>query len=554
MADFLTGGPFHLDAEAVVWVRATREAMSGAEKVAQLFVAISMGEEMGTAEQIAGLKFGGVTRFFGSDRDAEMALLDQMQRDADTPLLVSADLEGSRMSLPFGTSVPNPLALAAVDDLDATREISRIMAEEAVALGINQSFTPVLDINAAFRSAIVATRGYGSDVARIERHAMAQAQVFQDHGIAAALKHWPGEGYDDRDQHLVTTVNPLDMDAWEASFGRLYRAGISQGVLSIMSAHIALPSFVRQMDPEAGQEAFRPASISKALNIDLLRGRLGFQGLIVSDASLMAGLTSWVSLTQSKVELIKGGCDMILFSNNPVAEMEAVSRALETGEIEEARLDDAITRILATKAALGLHKRRTEPVEARVEAIGSSQNASIAKAVTARAPTLVKDVNGLFPINVSHYMRVLIITPGVIAPLDPEPIPFVLPDLLGDEGFEVTIFEPGLEVTPDNFDLVLYLFGEETLLTRSRIFIDWPALQGDLMGAMSRYWHDIPTAMISFGYPYYLYDAPRVPAYVNAYATMDGMQEAVVDCMLGRADWSGISPVDPFCGLEDARF
>jgi beta-N-acetylhexosaminidase len=98
-------------------------------------------------------------------------------------------------------------------------------------------------------------------------------------GIATAIKHWPGEGYDDRDQHLLTTINPLSMEDWEASFGRLYRSAIEAGVLSVMSAHIALPSFVRaQLGEDAGLEAFRPATISRLLNEELLRKRLGFNG------------------------------------------------------------------------------------------------------------------------------------------------------------------------------------------------------------------------------------------------------------------------------------
>ena len=101
----------------------------------------------------------------------------------------------------------------------------------------------------------------------------------------------------------------------------------------------------------------------------------------------------------------------------------------------------------------------------------------------------------------------------------------------------------------------LYLvFGEETLLTRGRIFLDWARIMGGFMGAMERVWHEVPTAMISFGYPYMLYDAPRAPCMINAYATMPSMQAAVLECLLGRAPWQGRSPVDPFCGLEDARF
>jgi beta-N-acetylhexosaminidase len=105
-----------------------------------------------------------------------------------------------------------------------------------------------------------------------------------------------------------------------------------------------------------------------------------------------------------------------------------------------------------------------------------------------------------------------------------------------------------------DFDLMLYLFGEETLLTRGRIFLDWLKITGNFGAAMARHWHEIPTLMVSFGYPYYLYDAPRAPAYVNAYATMPSMQRAVVECLLGRADWNQNSPVDAFCRLPDARY
>ena len=199
------------------------------------------------------------------------------------------------MSLPFGTAVPNPLGLAAVDDVAATERISGDHGREARAIGVNWSFTPVIDINQAFRSAIVGTRSFGSDVDLIERHALAAIRAFQREGVAATVKHWPGEGYDDRDQHLVTTANPLGVEEWEATFGRLYRAAIEAGVMSVMSAHIAFPAFVRSLEPEAGLEAFRPASVSRLLNVELLRRRLGFNGLIVSDATPMAGFGAWAS-------------------------------------------------------------------------------------------------------------------------------------------------------------------------------------------------------------------------------------------------------------------
>ncbi len=553
VTDMLRKAPFNLDDAGIDWVRRTKAGLSAKAKLGQLFTFISMGRDPGELDRLARLQPAGITRMFSPDRDFECDFMDAARTAAAVPLLVSADLEGSRMSLAFGTEVPNPLALAAVDDVQASRVIARIMAEEARAIGVNWSFTPVLDINAAFRSPIVATRGFGSDVARIERQALAQMAEFQAGGVAATVKHWPGEGYDDRDQHLLTTINPLSMAEWHATFGRLYRAAIDAGVLSVMSAHIALPAFVLAADPEAGVEAYRPASVSRALNIDLLRGQLGFNGLIVSDATPMAGLGAWGPREVTLPEVIANGCDMILFTEDPEADMASVAAAIADGRISALRLDEAVTRVLGLKAALGLQNGFV-PAAGQKAALGRAENKAAARAVTARAPTLVKDVQGLLPLSVARTPRVLVVSGGIVSPIHPVPAPFEVPDMLRAEGFAVTVFAPGTAIASADFDLMIYLFGEETLLTRGRIFLDWAKISGGFQGAMRRHWHEIPTLMISFGYPYYLYDAPRVPAYVNAYATMPTMQAAVVECLMGRAKWNLASPVDAFCGLGDAKY
>lgn len=549
--DILRQAPFSLDDAAIDWVKATKAGLSEAEKIGQLFVFHSMGKDPEELARLAKLKPAGITRNFSPDLDYEAAFIDAMQGAATVPMFVSADLEGSRMSLAVGTEVPNPLALAAVDDVQASRTISRIMAEEARAIGINWSFTPVIDINHAFRSAIVATRGFGSSVEVIERQALAQIAEFQAAGVAATVKHWPGEGYDDRDQHLVTTINPLSKAEWEATFGRLYRAAIANGVMSVMSAHIALPSYILAQNPDAGVEAYRPAAVSKALNLDLLRGELGFNGLIVSDATPMAGFGSWAPRSEMLPEVIENGCDIILFSRDAEADVALITAAVADGRISAERLDQALTRVLGLKAWAGLHKGAEKVNRA---ALARPENKAQALAITQRAPTLVKDVKGLLPLSVAKHKRMLVVTSGIIVPFFPQPIPFDLPEMLKAEGFEVTLHTPGMVPSAADYDLMLYLFGEETLLTRGRIFLDWLKITGNFGAAMARHWHEIPTLMVSFGYPYYLYDAPRAPAYVNAYATMPSMQRAVVECLLGRADWNPNSPVDAFCGLPDAQY
>ncbi|MHA6689380.1 glycoside hydrolase family 3 protein [Devosia sp. A449] len=552
----LAAAPFNLDDDAIAWVHTTRDGLTPRDKLAQLFVLLERGTPAEVAEEVRGFRPGGITRIYSDDLAAEVALARDLGTLSAIPLLISADLEGSRMSLPFGTSVPNPLGLAAVDDVAATSAISTIMAREARAVGLNWSFTPVIDINAAWRSAIVGTRSYGSDMNKVERHALAQIEAFQANGVAATVKHWPGEGYDDRDQHLVTTVNPLTMPEWEASFGLLYRKAIEAGVMSVMSAHIALPAFVRALDPEAGAEAYRPASLSKILNEDLLRRELGFNGLIVSDATPMAGMGDWGPRDVVLPEVIIAGCDVILFTDDANGDLMRLVKAVADGRLTQERVDEAVTRVLALKAALGLHKvDHPEPsIDAARQIVATDENRKLVADITARVPTLVKDINGLLPLSPGRHKRVLVYSGGVIVPFVPQPLPLSLPDRLGREGFDVTLFAPGMEVSSKDFDLVLYLFAEETTLGRSRIFLDWVKLTGSVFGAMSRLWHDVPTLMISFGYPYYLYDAPRVPAYINAYGSSEALQAAVVEALLGRSPFTGTNPVDPFVGSGQGRY
>ena len=150
----LSAAPFNLDDDAIAWVTTTLAGLAPRDKLAQLFVLLVRGEAATALEGILKFRPGGITRLYDADLASEIGLAAELMAGSAIPMLISADLEGSRMSLPFGTSVPNPLGLAAVDDVDATSAISTIMAREAKAVGLNWSFTPVIDINAAFRSAI----------------------------------------------------------------------------------------------------------------------------------------------------------------------------------------------------------------------------------------------------------------------------------------------------------------------------------------------------------------------------------------------------------------
>ncbi|MFZ8920037.1 MAG: glycoside hydrolase family 3 protein [bacterium] len=538
--------PFLLDDEAATWVETVLKSMSQEQKLAQLINVLIRTDDPEELAQLQRLGLGSMARKVSGDADLERKIRDDFHAQAPVPLLITADLEGSRMSQPGGVVLPNPLGIAAVDDVTATERATEILAMDGLANGINWTFTPLLDINKEFRSAIVGTRSFGSDLERIRRHMLTQIRTFQGKGVAATAKHWPGEGYDDRDQHLVTTINPLSVEEWEATFGSLYRDAIQSGVLSVMPGHIAFPAWVRKLGFEA--DAFTPATINRHLTQTLLRDHLGFNGVIVSDATAMAGLNAFAKRKDFLPKIISAGCDIILFSNDPQQDLRWLQEAIEDGRLSLERVDEAVSRILSLKARVGLHNG-IPALPARDRAADEA----FAKELHQRVATLVKDTQNLLPISPEKHRRVLIISGGIVDPFQPNPIPFQLPEMMQEKGFEVSVYRAGEEVDPSAYDLLLYLFGEETLLTRNHIFIDWLKLMGGFRFSMQRFWHEVPTAMISFGYPYHLYDAPRVPTYINAYSTTEQMQSAVLNALLGETPWQGTSPVDPFCELEDAK-
>ena len=552
--------PLALDAEGEAWVAKTRDAMSIEAQVSQLFVFACEGEDDAAVDAISALRPGGIHRFPVGPIDKVWSAARRMLASADVPVVMSGDIEGGTISYPFATAVPNQMGVAACNDLGLSERIARIVARESRALGYDWSFTPVVDVNADFRSAIVGTRSYGSDPDTVLEQAREYVRVLQAEGIAACAKHWPGDGFDSRDQHLTTSVNPLDMKAWRALFGRLYGMLIDDGLMTIMSAHIALPSYIRERDAGAGRDAFMPATVSRLLNEDLLRGELGFQGLIVSDATGMGGLTSWMDREATVPAVIENGCDVFLFSRNPARDIDLMMRGLRAGRLSERRLNEAVTRILTFKAALGLHRRSVEervlPLDDVRAALRTPTAQATAHEALGRSVTLTKDVDDLFPISPDTHRRVVVIAEEgwsfFVGALERSYEPFLA--AMRDRGFDVRMYDPGQHPTREDTDLVLYLVGQEATPAAYHIYLDLPKLHGGHRRGMTQYWRELPTALVSFGQPYYLFDAPTCRAAINAYNALEDAQVEVVRRMVGEAPFTGVSPVDPFCGEEQARW
>lgn len=558
--DSLALAPFNLSADDIAWVKKTRDGLTAENKIRQIYCPMCVYDDLANVQRLVDLKPGAIFRLLGPDMEAAWQATRLAAELSEIPLLIAGDLEGGAHGLPFFSPVLNQIGVAACNDATLSDGIANVLGRECRAMGYNWSYTPVVDINAKFRSSIVGTRAYGSNIDTIIREATTHINALQRNGIATTAKHWPGEGYDDRDQHLVTTVNPLSYPEWEASYGRVYRAMINTGVMSVMSAHIALPSWVLKKFPNAGHEAYRPGSVSKLLNVDLLRDELGFNGLVVSDATPMGGLSSWASREVTAAEVIQNGCDMYLFGFPNERDIALLIDGLRTGKLTEERLEEAVTRVLGLKAALGLHKKTLDelvpPLELVKQSLRTPTNLATTKTGAAKSITLVKDVRPTLPISLAKHKRIVIITEGVkkVMPIAESRTLDPFMDGLRAKGFDIRAYNPEQMPSTSDTDLIIYLMAQESEWTLSHIYIDWKKLHGGLIQAMTRFWNDVPTIMVSFGQMYYLYDAPRVPVYINAYTALPEVQQALVRKLVGEESFDGMSPVDAFCGQDAAKY
>lgn len=557
--DLLRGNPFFLDDEAVSWVLKTKESLSLKEKIGQVFIPICVNFGKENLKRILRYKPGGVHRFLHEDGKTLRSAAEFLQKNSSIPLLMTTDFEFNCFnSLPEGTHLPTQLGVAATGDTAMARRMGVVAGREGRYCGFNCSFTPSVDISYNFQNPVVGNLSFGDSPEMVTTMAVEYIKGMQSQeGMAAGAKHWPGDGIDDRDQHLVTARNSMGMKRWRGTYGKVYQTIIDAGVKIVMSAHITLPAYYREKNAETGADKILPASISKELNLELLRGELGFNGLIVSDATSMAGLTSLGRREHIVPMVIESGCDVFLFSVDDDLDLALLMKGAESGLLSTERLEDAVTRVLALKASLGLHRQQKEgtfltPDSERTSYFRTKEHTVWESEIAERSITLVKDTQQLLPLTPERHRKVLMIH-GMKRDVADFGLPLIIPSLLEDEGFEVTEYREDTFVDPDIFDLVLYLAAKQSGFCRGSYRIDWEDLQRGQARAMNRYWHIIPTLFISMGNPYHLYEVPRCKTYINAYSPIEPVQRVLVDALLGKKPFSGRSPVDPFCGLEESH-
>lgn len=558
----LSAKPYYLNKDQIKYVENTVKNMSTDEKVGQLFFVIGQDEnKVDIKEFIKKYQPGGM--MYRPDAAEKIKReIATAQNTSKIPMFFAANLEsGGNGIVSEGTWFGNPLQMAATDDPRSAYELGNVSGEEAAQVGNNMSFAPIVDIDNNFRNPIMNTRTFGSDKNRVIRMADAQVKGLEDNKIIPVIKHFPGDGVDDRDQHLVSSVNSLSADDWMNSYGEIYHHLIDAGIPSVMIAHIMQPAWERKLEPGIEDKDLRPASSSKLLINGLLRNVLKFNGLAITDATPMIGYNAAMARKDLLPATINAGIDMILFNKNIDEDYRFIHEAIDNGTLSMERVDEAVTRILGTKLAQGIMNTKSEltllpPKEINLH---SDEHKKLAEAVAKKSVTLVKDRDQLLPLTPKKYPRVRLVVLG-----DSDDGGFkegghvtqAFKDALEKEEFKVTLFdrknldfhemfEEGVEDMEKKFDLAFYVANVETASNQTTTRLDWI----HLMAADSPwYMKSIPTVFVSTANPYHLYDIPNVSTFINAYTGNQASIDAIMRKVTGKEKFKGKSPVDPFCG------
>ena len=463
-------------------------------------------------------------------------VLAALNETAGIPVIAACGVEngpnGAR-----GGQYPSNMAVGAVDDAALTEEKGCLVARQARVKGIAWLFQPVIDINVNPMNPETNIRAYSDDWRLVRKHAAAQICGLERGGVAATAKHFPGAGMDDRDQHLCTTLNPLPMDLWRQTYGEIWKGAIQAGMSAVMPGHIALPDCEGL---SAHPEQAMPATLSPTLLKGLLREELGFEGVIVSDAGTMIGMTSRCRSEDCAVEFIRAGGDVYLFAH-PLDEFRRLMEAVRTGYLSEERVWESARRVLTLKASVGLHC----PVAQRLSDDESRRVVTIADEIAERSATVITGAE-FFPLDLKAGDKVLTVTirwkdAGEARCPELETVDEELRKL----GCDVTHMQnPSHKQLGDAPNTYRYVFVNVVLVPQT------PMGNIRMIGDMIMpFWRSFYTGadnciFTSFGSPYLLHEQPHWPNLLCMYSPCEASQRAAVSVWTGRVAPRGKLPVN----------
>jgi beta-N-acetylhexosaminidase len=558
--------------EALKWADAELKKMSLDEKIGQLIYVglnatfLNQDSEAFKAlrHQVVDNHVGGIILFRGPVYES-VVLVNRMQELAKEPLLISADLEaGSGMRFDDTVNFPWNMAIAATGKPDYARRAGELTGREARAMGIQQIYAPVSDVNNNAANPVINVRSYGEDPADVARFVAAFVQGAQHAGVIATAKHFPGHGDTATDSHRGLPEIDVTRERLNAVELVPFRAAVDAGVGAVMTGHIGLPLIdstaiqplprdvkIKAMDTTDDGEIITagtmPTTLSPVMN-SMLRNDLHFDGLIVTDAMSMSGLTIYFTQEEASVRAIEAGADLLLKPADPDAGLRGVRDAVKKGRLTEARIEQSARKVLAAKYDLGLAQQRITPLDQIDQEVAGKRALELADDIADDAITLVKNDAKLLPWTRSPNAKVfnLAITNGDDRLFITQP--FVGAMSRGGVKMETTVLDDrssdqevakAIEKASAADVIIVSMYGRVRTGQARSVALPEPGTKAlnELIEKNTR------LIGISFGNPYILMSFPKLKTYLVAYGDMPSLQEAAAESLLGRNNIKGRLPI-----------
>jgi beta-N-acetylhexosaminidase len=527
------------------WVEQTLKNLTLRERIGQMIVVGALGEYKNVAsekfadikKQIVENKVGGFV-FYRGDVLELAAMTNEMQRVSKIPLLMAADFErGLPMQIKSGTSFTHNMGIAAAGNTEDSYRKGRIIAEEMQAIGINWLYGPVSDVLNNPANSMVNVRSYGENAKTVSRFVAAEVRGLRDGGVLSTAKHFPGHGDTPIDSHIDTPTINISRERFEAVELAPFRAAIAAGLDSFMTAHVALPQIT-------GDNV--PASLSPQINQDLVRKQLKFDGIITTDSLGMGAIVKNYKGVEGALLSIKAGADIALLPPDPKGTIDAIEKAVLSGEIPRKQIDDSVRRILRAKYLVGLATRKSVDLAKVNQLIEKPENVKFANDLADRSMTLLRNENNILPLGTKQASNTLFV---IVAGDDDADQGNVFKTAIETRLKNARIVRVDKRTTEKEYDQILQDARKAgTVLVAP--FVKRAALKGTiaLPDAEAEFVRKLidknkSVAVVAFGSPYQLQQFPEAKVYMAAWAVEDAAQNAAARAIFGETAITGRSPV-----------
>jgi len=528
------------------WAESTLDKLTLREKIAQMMVyRMNMhylnynSDEWKKIEDLISSDGIGILHIWFGETGSALTMLNKIQRESKIPILVEADIEsGLGRRYPGAVTLPPMMAIAATGNSKFAYEAGRISAEESRGVGIHFNLAPVVDVNNNPKNPIINTRSFGEHPDSVIKYSREFIKGLHDHGMLTTAKHFPGHGDTETDSHSSLAQIPSDSTRlWQIELPP-FKNAIESGVDAIMVAHVNSPEY--QIHSED------PATLSKFWIQDVLRSKMKFDGVIITDAMDMGGIVKKYSDSYALIETIKAGSDIIIQNNQMKKSIDLVEKAVKNRIISEQRINASALKVLKMKERLGLHKNKIISMDDTHISVGKKSNFDLASEIGNRSITLVKNNDNILPLQPKSNDTFYIVDLYDGANNHNESI---VTKSLRENGYKVRSFQidksDSLIVANHILDqipsdgLVLLNAYANPVEWKENIFL--PRVEADFINRLIK---KCSTVIItSFGSPYLIQDFPEAPVYICAYKGSSVMQKAFLNALMGESDINGILPV-----------